>query len=91
MMISIIHYFKIREKQFEIIERVLPIVTSISRTVEQGKTIADFIEELAEHIHSGNTADFYLNKLHEMNMSFENMELPKQGKSLKFERHCFIS
>lgn len=70
-------YFKIREKQFEIIERVLPIVTSISHTVEQGKMIADFIEEIAEHIHGGNTADFYLDKLHEMNMIFENMELPK--------------
>lgn len=70
-------YFKIREKQFEIIERVLPIVTSISQTVEQGKMIADFIEEIAEHIHIGNTADFYLDKLRDMNIIFENMELPK--------------
>ena len=51
-----------REKQFEIIERVLPIVTSISQTVKQGQMIADFIEELAEHIHAGNTANIYLDK-----------------------------
>ena len=56
-----------REKQFEIIERVLPIVTSISHTVEQGKMNADFIEELADHIHGGNTADIFLGKLHKMN------------------------
>ena len=41
-----------REKQFEIIERVLPIVTSITRTVKQGKMIADFLEELSENIHA---------------------------------------
>ena len=70
-------YFKMREKQFEIIERVLPIVTSISNTVEQGKMIAHFIEELAEHINSGNTASIYLEKLHQMSLSFEAMELPK--------------
>ena len=76
-------YFKMREKQFEIIERVLPIVTTISHTVEQGKTIADFIEELADHIHSGNTAIIYLKKLHQMSLSFEEMELPKTRKEFE--------
>ncbi|WP_394232885.1 aromatic acid exporter family protein [Niallia oryzisoli] len=76
-------YFKIREKQFEIIERVLPIITSITHTVEQGKIIADFIEELAEHIHAGNTATIYLDKLHEMHKLFENMELPKTRKEFE--------
>ncbi|QED48550.1 aromatic acid exporter family protein [Cytobacillus dafuensis] len=71
------HYFKMREKQFEIIERVLPIVTSISHTVEQGEMIADFIEELAENIHPGNTADYFLDKLFVMKASFKRMELPK--------------
>lgn len=71
------HYFKMREKQFEIIERVLPSVTSIALPVEQGEMIADFIEELSEHIHPGNTAIQFLEKLYRMRVSFENMELPK--------------
>jgi uncharacterized membrane protein YgaE (UPF0421/DUF939 family) len=71
------NYFKMREKQFEIIERVLPSVTSISLTVEQGEMIADFIEELSEHIHPGNTAIQFLEKLYRMRVSFEDMELPK--------------
>lgn len=71
------NYFKMREKQFEIIERVLPSVTSISLTVEQGEMIADFIEELSEHIHPGNTAIRFLEKLYRMRVSFEDMELPK--------------
>jgi uncharacterized membrane protein YgaE (UPF0421/DUF939 family) len=70
-------YFKMREKQFEIIERVLPIITSISNTVEQGKMIADFIEDLAEHIHGGNTALIYLEKLYRLRIEFQNMDLPK--------------
>ncbi len=71
------HYFKMREKQFEIIERVLPIVTSLTVTLPQGKMIADFLEELSENIQPGNTAHIYLRKLKEMNKEFENMELPK--------------
>ncbi len=82
-------YFKIREKQFEIIERVLPIITSISKTVEQGRMIADFIEELSEHIHGGNTADIYLEKLNKMHMAFEKMELPKTREEFEVRAALF--
>ncbi|MDN3016598.1 aromatic acid exporter family protein [Paenibacillus sp. BSR1-1] len=71
------HYFKMREKQFEILERVLPIVTSITRTVRQGKMVADFLEDLSENVHPGNTAHIYIDKLREMKKEFEEMELPK--------------
>jgi uncharacterized membrane protein YgaE (UPF0421/DUF939 family) len=71
------HYFKMREKQFEIIERVLPIVTSLTVTLPQGKMIAEFLEELSNNIQPGNTAHIYLGKLKEMKMEFEEMELPK--------------
>lgn len=70
-------YFKIREKQFEIIERVLPSVTSIPRHVEQANIVADFVETLSKGIHPGNTVLFYLEKLLRMRTEFENMELPK--------------
>ncbi|WHY84555.1 aromatic acid exporter family protein [Neobacillus novalis] len=71
------HYFKMREKQFEIIERVLPIVTSMTSKVKQGKMIADFLEELSENIHPGNTPHLYIDKLNGMKKEFEEMELPK--------------
>jgi uncharacterized membrane protein YgaE (UPF0421/DUF939 family) len=71
------HYFKMREKQFEIIERVLPIVTSITSKVKQGKMIADFLEELSKNIHPGNTAHLYIDKLNVMKKEFEEMALPK--------------
>lgn len=71
------HYFKMREKQFERIERVLPIVTSLTVTLPQGRMIAEFLEELSENIKPGNTAHIYLAKLKEMKKEFEDMELPK--------------
>jgi uncharacterized membrane protein YgaE (UPF0421/DUF939 family) len=70
-------YFKMREKQFDILQRLLPLVTSISLKVEQGKMVADFMEELSEHIHPGNTALLYLKKLYDMRVKFEEMELPQ--------------
>lgn len=71
------HYFKMREKQFEILERVLPIVTSITGTIKQGKMVADFLEEVSENIYPGNTAHKSLEKLRGLNKEFEKMELPK--------------
>ncbi|UTE74465.1 aromatic acid exporter family protein [Rossellomorea marisflavi] len=70
-------YFKMREKQFYILQRILPIAASLSQTVEQGHRIADFLEELRDHIHPGNTALFYLKMLYDMKVEFEQMELPK--------------
>ena len=70
-------YFKIREKQFDLIERALPAVTSIPSQVEQGELIADFMEELSEAVKPGNTVLVYLEKLYRMKTEFETMELPK--------------
>jgi uncharacterized membrane protein YgaE (UPF0421/DUF939 family) len=71
------HYFKMREKQFEIIERILQLVASLPVTVVQGKMIADFIEELAEYISPGEVPQNFLEKLLDMRIQFQNMELPK--------------
>lgn len=70
-------YFKIREKQLEILERTLPLLTSIDLVVEQRYMIADFIEELSFSIHPGNTAKLFLLKLEQLKESFQSMDLPK--------------
>ncbi|MCA1025564.1 aromatic acid exporter family protein [Cytobacillus sp. FSL W7-1323] len=70
-------YFKMREKQFEIIEHVLPVVTAIDENVEQAEMIADFIEDLSEHIHPGNTASLFIDKLQQMRAQFAEMPLPQ--------------
>ncbi len=59
-----------RERQFEIIERMLPLISSMTYTVEQRNMIADFIDELSDAIHPGNTADRFIRQLEEMKNSF---------------------
>jgi uncharacterized membrane protein YgaE (UPF0421/DUF939 family) len=71
------HYFKMREKQLEIIERILPMITSIPITLKQGRMTADFFDELSERIHPGNTARIFLEKLRCLQVEFEEMPLPK--------------
>ncbi|PPA71345.1 aromatic acid exporter family protein [Jeotgalibacillus proteolyticus] len=70
-------YFTMRQKQFELIERMLPLISSLSSSVEQRKMIASFVEDLSENIHPGNTAILYIKKLYEMKLIFEEMEMPK--------------
>ncbi|MGM7635470.1 aromatic acid exporter family protein [Bacillus sp. Hm123] len=69
-------YFSMREKQFEKIEHILWIVTSLSHQVQQAHIIADFMEDLSTNIHPGNTAKFSLQKLKKMKSEFEQMDLP---------------
>ncbi|MEE3953226.1 aromatic acid exporter family protein [Peribacillus frigoritolerans] len=71
------HYFKMREKQFEIIERILPLVTNIPLVVKQSGIVADFIEDLAKNVHPQNTAILYLKKLEGMEIHFRGMALPQ--------------
>jgi uncharacterized membrane protein YgaE (UPF0421/DUF939 family) len=71
------NYFKMREKQFEIVERIIPLVTSIQTSVDQSEMIADFIRDIHHNIHPGNTAHMFLRQLYKMRQSFQEMELPK--------------
>ncbi|WP_110927506.1 aromatic acid exporter family protein [Bacillus massiliglaciei] len=70
-------YFEMREDQFQIIERILPLVTNIPQVVKQSGMLAEFIEELANNVHFHNTAIIYLRKLEKMRQVFQEMPLPE--------------
>lgn len=70
-------YFTMREKQFEIIERLIALVVTISHRSEQAEMVADFIEEVKQSIHPGNTAKFHLHHLNDLKKAFEEMPLPQ--------------
>ncbi|MFP3340056.1 hypothetical protein R0J91_18905, partial [Micrococcus sp. SIMBA_131] len=53
-------YFKMREKQFAILERVLPIISSLDQTYIHGRTMADFMEKLSSSVKPQNTANVFL-------------------------------
>ncbi|MGJ9383313.1 aromatic acid exporter family protein [Salipaludibacillus sp. CF4.18] len=70
------HYFKMREKQLDIIERMMPLLTSMDYQVIQGDMLADFMDDLADGVHPKNTAHIYIEKIEELRESFKNMPLP---------------
>jgi uncharacterized membrane protein YgaE (UPF0421/DUF939 family) len=70
------HYFNMREKQFEIIERILHLVTNIPAKVKQSGLLAKFIEDLSKNVHPQNTAIVYLRELESLTREFREMDLP---------------
>jgi uncharacterized membrane protein YgaE (UPF0421/DUF939 family) len=77
------HYFKMREKQFEIIQRMMPNISSLDKTYMQGEKLGAFFERLGAAIHPGNTAAIFLDELEQMKQEFKEMHLPKDR--LEFE------
>ncbi len=69
-------YFDMREQQLDIIERILPKITELPIEVGQSHLVAEFLEDLAAHVHSGNTASQYLDKLDAVKADFAKMPLP---------------
>lgn len=70
-------YFVMREKQFEVIERMLPLVTSLNISMIHSRMIADLIEEIADAVSSKNTAIVFIEKLENLQKRFKDMELPQ--------------
>lgn len=70
-------YFDMREKQLEIIERVLPKMTALPVITEQSIVVADFLNDLGESVHSGNTAIYFRKKLEKVRKEISLMPLPK--------------
>ena len=70
-------YFDMREEQFDIIERVLPKITTIPIIMSHSPIVAEFMEELAENVHPGNTAHKYISKLELVKERFANLPLPQ--------------
>ena len=69
-------YFDMREQQFEIIERVLPKITALPVITSHSHLVADFVEDLANHVHSGNTAHRFISELDAVKEEFASMPLP---------------
>ncbi|WP_126426628.1 aromatic acid exporter family protein [Brevibacillus marinus] len=82
-------YFLMREKQFELLKNMLPIVSSLYQQVPQGRQIADFLDELRSSIHPGNTAHLFLDKLHEMRRDMQQDPLPQTREEFEIRASLF--
>ncbi|PYZ98551.1 hypothetical protein CR205_08180 [Alteribacter lacisalsi] len=70
------HYFKMREKQLDILERIMPLLASVDTRVRQGEMTAEFLENLSQAVHPENTAHLFIDELEELQASFKEMPLP---------------
>ncbi|OLO42806.1 hypothetical protein BTR23_02050 [Alkalihalophilus pseudofirmus] len=71
------NYFKMRERQFEIFERVMPFISSLDDTVIQGVKISSFLDQLSQAVGPVNTSSYFLDELSQMREEFQQMPLPQ--------------
>ncbi|MET3287531.1 UNVERIFIED_CONTAM: uncharacterized membrane protein YgaE (UPF0421/DUF939 family) [Brevibacillus sp. OAP136] len=82
-------YFVMREKQFVLLERMMPIVSSLTLQVPQGTQIAEFLEELGSRVHPGNTAYLFLEKLQVMVEAIKQAPLPLSREEFEIRASLF--
>ncbi|WP_158735215.1 aromatic acid exporter family protein [Alteribacillus sp. YIM 98480] len=83
------HYFNMREKQLDVIESILPFISTLDRTVIQGEKMAGFMEELSQAVTPGNTAGYFLIRLNELREEIKKMELPKSRAEFEIRSSLF--
>lgn len=82
------NYFKMRERQFELLKKMLPLVTHLTKTDAIAIEIADFFERLSKAVHPGNTAVTFLEELKELRREFHAQDLP--GTREEFETRAYL-
>jgi uncharacterized membrane protein YgaE (UPF0421/DUF939 family) len=82
-------YFVMREKQFYILKRMIPIVSSLSVPYEQNYMIADYIDSLARSMRPEGTGKIPLFRLEEMKQQFREMPLPETREEFETRAYLF--
>lgn len=82
-------YFKMRRKQFDLLKRMLPLVSRLPKTDHLSKSIAGFFEGLSDAVHPGNTAVIYLEKLKDLQNVFNHEELPATREEFETRANLF--
>ncbi len=83
-------YFVMRDKQFEQLERMMPIVSTLDIQVPQGHQIADFLERLSDSVHPGNTAYRFLDQLRVMRHEIKETGLPTSREEFETRASLFL-
>lgn len=82
-------YFTIREKQFDIIVRLIPIISALDTTHWQGGMIADFLDDVRDGIHPGDTTDKYLDQIKQIRQKLRKAPLPKDHEEFEIQASLF--
>ncbi|UFT97706.1 aromatic acid exporter family protein [Radiobacillus kanasensis] len=82
-------YFKMRRKQFDLLKRMLLLVSQIQVGYEQCYRLADFFESLSESVHPGNTATRHLDAVKQLKQTFSEDDLPKSREEFEARATLF--
>jgi uncharacterized membrane protein YgaE (UPF0421/DUF939 family) len=83
-------YFQMRDKQFDVLDHLLPHLVSFHPDTYDGEKLADFLDQIGEAVHSGNTADMYLEQLESMTEEYRKMPLPQTEKEFDMRATLFL-
>jgi uncharacterized membrane protein YgaE (UPF0421/DUF939 family) len=83
-------YFQMRDKQFDVLDHLLPHLVNFNPYTDHGEKLADFLDQIAEGIHPGNTADMYLEQLDKMNEEYRKMPLPRTEEEFDMRATLFL-
>ena len=82
-------YFTMREKQFDIIVRLIPIISALDTTHWQGGMIADFLDDVRDGIHPGDTTYKYLDQIKQIRQKLRKAPLPKDHEEFEIQASLF--
>ncbi|WP_210471514.1 aromatic acid exporter family protein [Sporosarcina sp. 6E9] len=86
------YYLEMRENQLELLKhmmKIIAIVSSSSLPVKQKEMFAEFLENLSQKVHSGNTTDISLKELEELKASIRETELPQTREEFEVRANLF--
>lgn len=81
---SYYHYFRLREKQLDILKRILPLAAKMELFADQeSKELGEYIGFLSDNVHHHNTAEEYIAMLEDLRKELKKRELPKTSDELE--------
>ncbi len=82
-------YFHMRTRQFELLQRMLPLVTKLPNTDKTSENIARFFEALSEAVTPQNRAEVFLEELNGLRKEFDSDELPATREEFETRANLF--
>ncbi|NGQ96793.1 aromatic acid exporter family protein [Brevibacillus sp. SYP-B805] len=81
--------FSMRAEQFELLERMLPVVSTLNQDLPQGQRLAAFMEKLSAHIVDSRSDHDFLQELREMRREHKTAPLPVTREEFEIRASLF--
>ncbi|MFD1956479.1 aromatic acid exporter family protein [Paenibacillus thailandensis] len=82
-------YFENKRLQYELVDRMLPMVSRITAKMEQSNRIGDFVEELSVNLRKGTATDRFYHELREIRDYHRSLPLPETREEFENRANLF--